>query len=230
LREMGFTNIVAATHGQEALELADESWPDLVLLDIVMPIMGGIECAHKLRERPKGPALAVIGTTASFSGVIEIEAYFDDVLLKPIDPERLQHAIERCSRIVFGEKSASGRRVLVVDDQPLIRRIIQLELGKGGYVVSLSGSGEEALKRLKNDHFDLILIDRLMPTLSGMETAARIVGSIPKPPPIVLMSADMPSETAQEMPAGVTATLEKPFTIAQFDLIFGQEVAKKRVS
>jgi len=226
LREMGFTNVAAATQGREALEMADEIWPDLVLLDIVMPVMDGIECAQKLRERPKGPALVVIGTTASFSGVIEVEAYFDDVLLKPIDPERLQQAIERSSRITFGERSVLERRVLVVDDQPLVRRIIQLELSKGGYQVSLCGSGAEALRRLETDQFDLILMDRLMPAMDGVETAGKILGTISKPPPIVLMSADVPKEIAQEMPPGVIATLEKPFTIAQFDLIFREVAAK----
>jgi len=229
LKEMGFTNVVTCTNGQQALQSADECWPDLVLLDILMPVMGGVECARKLRDAPRGKTLAILGTTSSGVGMIEVESTFEELLLKPIDPEQLQGAIERSSRIRFsGSTSKPGSRILVVDDQPFLRRIIQIELGKGGYLVSLCASGEDALKRLETEQFDLILIDRQMPTMSGVETAGRIYESISDPPPLVLMSADVPIELARKLPLGVAAAMEKPFNLAQFDHIFGQVGAKRR--
>ena len=83
--------------GEEALELARESNPDVVLLDIRMPGMGGLEAARHLAELPEPPA--VIFTTAYEQHALEafnVEA--SGYLLKPIRRERLATALERAQR------------------------------------------------------------------------------------------------------------------------------------
>lgn len=95
LTGMSHINIVAeAKNGQEALSLASAHKPDIVLLDIRMPGIDGIEAAHHLQKMAKPPA--IIFTTA-FDGyamqAFEISAI--DYLLKPIRFERLQTAIQK---------------------------------------------------------------------------------------------------------------------------------------
>ncbi|MBC2600353.1 ATP-binding protein [Puniceicoccus vermicola] len=72
------------------------------------------------------------------------------------------------------EQVYSGRKVLVVDDNPLNRRVLVASLGTLGIEVREAADGEECLEKLKEARPDLILLDILMPGLSGGETAERI--------------------------------------------------------
>ena len=57
----------------------------------------------------------------------------------------------------------TNARILVVDDEPQIRRVMRTSLTEQGYIVTDGRSGEEALERLRNDHPDLVLLDMNMP-------------------------------------------------------------------
>ena len=100
LTDIGSITIVAeARNGREALQLADELQPDIVLLDIRMPEMDGIEAAQHLQKLPKPPA--VIFTTAFDHYAIQA---FDmnavDYLLKPIRQERLEKALQKARALM----------------------------------------------------------------------------------------------------------------------------------
>lgn len=87
-----------AATGREALELADRTQPDVVLLDIRMPEMDGLEAARHLAGMPAPPA--VIFTTAYGDHALEaFEACAVDYLLKPIRSERLQAALANATRL-----------------------------------------------------------------------------------------------------------------------------------
>lgn len=100
LTDIGSITILAeARNGREALQLADELRPDIVLLDIRMPEMDGIEAAQHLQKLPKPPA--VIFTTAFDHYAIQA---FDmnavDYLLKPIRQERLEKALQKARALI----------------------------------------------------------------------------------------------------------------------------------
>lgn len=100
LSDINEVTIVAdAKNGQEALKLANENLPDIVLLDIRMPMMDGIETAQHLQKLAKPPA--VIFTTAYDTYALQA---FDlnavDYLLKPIRFERLQTAIQKARALL----------------------------------------------------------------------------------------------------------------------------------
>lgn len=100
LTDIGSITILAeARNGREALQLADELQPDIVLLDIRMPEMDGIEAAQHLQKLPKPPA--VIFTTAFDHYAIQA---FDmnavDYLLKPIRQERLEKALQKARALM----------------------------------------------------------------------------------------------------------------------------------
>jgi signal transduction histidine kinase/DNA-binding NarL/FixJ family response regulator len=67
-----------------------------------------------------------------------------------------------------------GKRVLVVDDEPDIARLIAEQLGSFGVIPEVAYSGEEALERMQEDHFDAVTLDILMPGRSGMEVLRAI--------------------------------------------------------
>jgi two-component system KDP operon response regulator KdpE len=65
-------------------------------------------------------------------------------------------------------------RILVVDDEPQIRRVLKAALTAQGYFIVDARTGEEAMERLRDDHFDLVLLDYNLPGMSGLDTCRQI--------------------------------------------------------
>ncbi|MGD0359386.1 MAG: response regulator transcription factor [Bryobacteraceae bacterium] len=65
-------------------------------------------------------------------------------------------------------------RILVVDDEPQIRRVMRVTLGGAGYVVADARSGEEGIQKLREERFDLVLLDVNLPGIGGIETCRQI--------------------------------------------------------
>ena len=76
----------------------------------------------------------------------------------------------------------SSGTILIVDDEPQIRRVLRTTLSVQGYEVQDARSGEEALDRLREDHFDLLLLDVNMPGMGGLETCAGRSAPLPMSP------------------------------------------------
>lgn len=119
------------------------------------------------------------------------------------------------------------RTVLVVDDEPYIGRIIQLKLESGPYRVELCGDGRSALELLHSENtVDLILLDIMMPHVSGLDVLAEL-RQIPhrRTTPVIMLTAKG-HETDREQAAtlGATDFLTKPFSpkklLARIDEIF----------
>ncbi len=90
--------VAEATNGLQALELCEQQRLDIVLLDIRMPVMDGIETAHRLAQRPQTPA--IIFTTAYDEYALQaFDVQAIDYLVKPIRRERLATALQRASHL-----------------------------------------------------------------------------------------------------------------------------------
>lgn len=101
--------------------------------------------------------------------------------------------------------------ILVVDDEPSVRRGIKLLLKHDGHEVSEAESGEAALAQFAGGKFDLVITDFLMPGMRGEELVTRIRQLAPKQP-IIMASGFV--EESQAGPAGqADAFLQKPFSL-----------------
>ena len=109
LGDLGVAGIVGeAASGLEALQFAMRERPDVVLLDIRMPGMDGLEAARHLSQLQ--PAPAVIFTTAyDAHALAAFDANAIDYLLKPVRPERLRSALEKASALSAARASAAGQ-------------------------------------------------------------------------------------------------------------------------
>lgn len=94
LQECGY-DVLEAAHGGEAILHVYRHRPDLVLLDISMPVLDGVETAESLRERIPTAELRILGVTGSTSGIRRerMNALCDDVLVKPCAPEEIASRI-----------------------------------------------------------------------------------------------------------------------------------------
>jgi CheY-like chemotaxis protein len=80
-------------------------------------------------------------------------------------------------------------RILVVDDEPYTLDLIKLTLTTDGLYVKTASSGDEALHLIKMESFDLILLDIMMPEISGFDVMERLHADATKIPPIILLTA-----------------------------------------
>ncbi len=119
------------------------------------------------------------------------------------------------------------RRILVVDDEPYIGRIVQLKLEDGPYDVELALDGHSALAVLRSESIiDVILLDIMMPQISGLDVLAEL-RQLPHrrlTPVIMLTGKGQETDRAQAAALGATDFLTKPFSpkklLARIDELF----------
>lgn len=138
-----------------------------------------------------------------------------DALLDLADPNSVpaDPAPSTVFRLLFANTAAKARarpRVLVVDDEPVIRTFLEEFLSRDLDVVAVAAA-ETALSWIKNEHFDLLLLDKNLPDLSGLEIARRAREKDPKQK-VILMTGYPSLVTAREsLELGLVDYLVKPF-------------------
>jgi two-component system KDP operon response regulator KdpE len=105
-------------------------------------------------------------------------------------------------------------KILVVDDEPQIRRVMRSALTKQNYMVSDARSGEEALDELRQDRFDLIILDRNMPGMGGLDTC-RQIRSTSDVGIIMLTVRKAEFEKIEALDAGADDYVTKPFSMPE---------------
>jgi CheY-like chemotaxis protein len=104
------------------------------------------------------------------------------------------------------------RRVLVVDDDPAVTKSFDRVLSTKGYAVITASSGEEALAKLQNEHYDAVFTDIRMPGMNGVEVAQRVKASQPWMPVVIVTGYGTEAYQRQAEAAGVTQFLNKPLS------------------
>ena len=109
----------------------------------------------------------------------------------------------------------SAGKVLIVDDEPQIRRVLRMTLTEHGYEVDDARSGEEALEKLSQERFDLILLDMNMPGMGGLATC-RDIRSTSDAAIIMLTVRNTEAEKVSALDAGADDYVTKPFGMPEF--------------
>jgi CheY-like chemotaxis protein len=120
--------VTVAQHGEEALALLATDTFDVVLMDLQMPVMSGIEATHAIRigEAASGKHIRIVAMTAhAMDGDRErcMKAGMDDYLTKPIDPSRLFAAVEQPSDAAAAAAAAVSSAPPVFDESALLGRL-----------------------------------------------------------------------------------------------------------
>ncbi|PCJ98094.1 MAG: hypothetical protein COA45_08045 [Zetaproteobacteria bacterium] len=111
-------------------------------------------------------------------------------------------------------QKSNSIRVLIVDDDRVMRRMFQIQIEKLGYQADLAVDGKEAINLLNGDKdaFDIVVLDRKMPEMDGLEVVARMKANVDlrKIPIIMATGSNKPEEIKQGIDAGVFYYLTKP--------------------
>ena len=179
-------NPICLTSGLECIEKVKLEDYDLILLDDMMPKLSGKETLVKLKELENFNIPVVALTANAIAGMKKqyIDLGFDNYLAKPIDKTSLVEVLKkyykpkskttikkRVNKIVKQEVIPNKKTVLIVDDNITNIKITSRFLSKLDVNVVSVTSGKECLEKIENKEvFDLILMDDMMPELSGVET------------------------------------------------------------
>jgi len=107
----------------------------------------------------------------------------------------------------------SAKRILVAEDDPSIRRLLATILRRASYEVDTAANGRDAIEKTKQTDYDVIVLDLMMPVMTGVEVLAMLAVREPKPRFVVIMSAAPHDAIARASGANVFATLQKPSAI-----------------
>ena len=101
-------------------------------------------------------------------------------------------------------------KVLIVDDEPDLLLMLRMLLQSVGYDTGLAADGQDALDRIRKEHFDLVLLDVLMPVLDGWQVLEALKAD-DDAPPVIVVSAIADQNRTKALDLGARAVIAKPF-------------------
>jgi two-component system sensor histidine kinase RpfC len=209
-----------------------------------------LSLAQRFRRAAPDPAPPGVLAVPRDAGVQRFEALsagFSAVLELPVDKRQLFNVLHS---VLAGEEPGEGvvrlqdyarrtaakkLRVLVADDNPTNREVIGRILERGGHAVTLVQDGEQALDAQEREPHDVVILDRNMPGMGGLETlqALRLVTRGRSRVPVIMLSADATPEARQEsLEADADTFLAKPIEavrlLEEIQLLAAKEEAARR--
>jgi len=110
-----------------------------------------------------------------------------------------------------------AKRILLAEDDPQIARLVSFKLEKEGYEVACAEDGEKALVAIKDGHFDLILLDIMMPVIDGFQILERLKGdpALRDIPVIMLTAKGQEQDILAGQAIGADDYIVKPFNLSE---------------
>ncbi len=170
------------------------------------------ECPLVVAERRK---MAARATGPQMADMIDVDMPFSMAEVSAATSEAYAHALGRGDMPVTGRwdpKRASGRKVLVVDDEAVVVNSIRRTLTRRGYAVEEAFSANEALNRILNDMYDLVLLDMKMPDANGLELLPTIRKHRPGLPVVIVTGYASIDTAVEAIQRGARDYMAKPFT------------------
>ena len=233
--------VQTATHGAEAWKALELRNYDLLITENIMPYVTGMQLLKHLRSRGLTmPVIMASGTSPAKELKLHPGLRLEAALRKPVTSDKLLQTVKNVlqtsesfapgcqpdqikdkqlpqTKVLTGvlprAETNSPKRILFVDDEPLIRQLHKEALSDVGYAVELAEDGAVAWDALQRQNYDLLITDNDMPKVTGVELlkklhAARVYV------PTIMVSGTMPTEELkQHQWPLVEATLNKPYAI-----------------
>ena len=216
--------VIPATSGQEALERVRHAAADILITDMIMPEMTGLQLIEKLQNNPAGrPTFTFLITAYDVPGLRLTARHLNitEVFTKPINPERIcQIIIQTVEKISQAKPAIEGvglqrqHTLLIADDQPDNLLLLARYLESEGYNYIKAKDGLETLEKVRKEKPDLVLLDVNMPNKDGFTVLEEIRAdpAIQHIPVLMLTAARLDSIEVQfGLNLGADDYITKPF-------------------
>lgn len=173
LEEAGY-QVICAFDGMEAIEKAKELKPSLITLDVILPKKGGFEVLQELKSLPETKDIPVIIISIVQNEELGLSLGAAAYLIKPIDKKELIHTLGDFSFTTKVKEKPVN--ILVVDDNPKDVELLTSILEPEGFGIIKAYGGKEGIELAIERYPDAIILDLLMPDVSGFEVVHRLKG------------------------------------------------------
>jgi DNA-binding response OmpR family regulator len=221
--------VLTATNGVEACLQVKRWAPKAVILDLLIPRLGGIGTLSRIRAfNPSIPVILVSDTANALDLVTEAGLNATAAFAKPLDLDKISETLTRAgvtapaalAAASTGHRRREGRpRILLVDDEAQFREMLAEYLGDKGFEVFEAPSGEEALVQVPARQPHIVLLDLMMAGISGLETLRRIKGIRPETCVIMVTAVEDLDTARGALNAGAADYVTKPFTFQYLDSV-----------
>lgn len=196
--------VATASNGEEGLRRARELRPDAITLDVLMPGMDGWAVLSALKADPELADIPVVVVTILDDRNLGYALGAAEFVSKPVDRARLVAVLERYRHA--HERPA----VLVIDDDASARASLRRTLATSWEVIE-AANGREALDRLTEREFGVILLDLIMPEMDGFEFLAELrrEDAGRAIPVVVITAKDLSADDRQRLSGSVERILQK---------------------
>jgi len=240
-REAGF-DVLQAANGLEALLSVKRDRPDAVVLDLMMPRLGGVEALKRIHAF--NPGIRALVVTGSIDSELHRQATLAGaagVFAKPVAPATLVAALAgpapastlpAAAPASAPVATAGGRptgRVLVVDDNAEVRAMLEDVLTSLGYATRTAADGATAVRAVLSDAPDIVLLDVYMPGLSGVGALPTIVALAPNAKIIMISGAANEDVLKRSLAFGAHDYVTKPFEISSLSRALETALAMRRL-
>ncbi len=200
--------LAMAADGKEGADMAAASQFDLIITDINMPEINGLDLARLLREKEEYKTIPIIFLTTEASD--EFKAKGKEIknttwITKPFSPLSLLTVFNALFRKM---------KILAVDDSRSIRCMVTNVLTGAGHTVTVANDGKEAIELAAGAGFELIITDVNMPEMDGLELVKQLRDSGEyQATPIIFLTTEASDEyKAKGEKLGASAWISKPFS------------------
>lgn len=170
-----FFRTLPAGDGSTALEIFRQEEINIVILDVKLPDMDGLEVLKKIKERkPDCQVIVITGLGTQEVAIKSLRRGAIDYIEKPIKTEELSAALGRAREKLDEREELSYRnRLLLVDDESDVVKALKRVLTKEGYEVLGASNGREGLSIIENTKIDVVIADIKMDDMDGIEVLQR---------------------------------------------------------
>jgi PAS domain S-box-containing protein len=199
--------VATAANGKTALEIANKLKPFAITLDIMMPGMDGWDVLRQLKEKDQTHDIPVIITSMMEDRKTSIVWGAVEHFIKPIQKEELLGTLNK----IKANLSRSSLSVLVVDDERSTVELMDAMLRGKEFDVLMAYGGQEAIDTAFNKHPDVIVLDLMMPEVSGFDVIKALKSS-PETidiPVIICTAKDLDSDDRKSLAGNVASIVHK---------------------
>jgi PAS domain S-box-containing protein len=210
--------VETARDGAEAIEKAKRLHPSVITLDLLLPLKDGWQVLKELKRHPLCKHIPIIIVSIIDEKNLGFSLGAVDYFVKPVNKEDLLQSLKKVHLIPRADQRPPT--VLVIDDDRAATDLIQVILENEGYRILKAYQGKDGLEIAVREHPELIILDLIMPEVSGFNLAYQLkqIPATRSIPIIVLTSMEVDAETQVQLGSYVAGLMSKS-TFTKKDLL-----------